>query len=445
MTDILNKALDMLEKHPLCDHCLGRQFALLGYGLENDERGRALKLGLALQAHAIVSSHPQECKRILETLATNGFLEVARELMLRFDKPLAKKESKKSCYLCENKLENVDKLVSTSLASMKDIEFDNFLVGVELPIAISEREDEFKAKFDVTYGEDLRNEFARIVGKRISKLVCKDVDFKTPHVTVLVNPFSRKTKAQVKPLFIFGSYRKLVRDIPQSKWFCSDCHGKGCIKCNWTGKMYNDSVQEIIEKPFLEATQGIKTSFHASGREDIDARMLGNGRPFVLEISGPKKRTLNLIKIKKMVNLQGRGKVKISHLEYADRDAVRKLKRNESLQKEYRITLEFENPVSRGDLVSLEKSLTNVPIKQKTPVRVLHRRADLTREKYIYELNVKRLSPKKAEMKLRCQGGLYIKELVTGDEGRTIPNVSQILNNRTRPRNLDVLNIIMKD
>ena len=42
--DTLEKALTMLSKHPLCDNCLGRQFALLGYNIENKDRGRALKL-----------------------------------------------------------------------------------------------------------------------------------------------------------------------------------------------------------------------------------------------------------------------------------------------------------------------------------------------------------------------------------------------------------------
>ena len=63
------------------------------------------------------------------------------------------------------------------------------------------------------------------------------------------------------------------------------------------------------------------------------------------------------------------------------------------------------------------------------------------REKYIYEVNVKKMSPRKAEMKIRCQGGLYVKELVTGDEGRTDPSVSEILNNKAKPVKLDVLNV----
>jgi tRNA U54 and U55 pseudouridine synthase Pus10 len=36
-----------------------------------------------------------------------------------------------------------------------------------------------------------------------------------------------------------------------------------------------------------------------------------------------------------------------------------------------------------------------------------------------------------------------VKELVTGDEGRTVPNVSEILNNKAKPLKLDVLNVIM--
>ncbi len=61
--------------------------------------------------------------------------------------------------------------------------------------------------------------------------------------------------------------------------------------------MYPESVEELSSKPLLEATQGEEVFFHASGREDIDARMLGSGRPFVIEISKPKKRFIDLKQI----------------------------------------------------------------------------------------------------------------------------------------------------
>jgi tRNA pseudouridine synthase 10 len=108
------------------------------------------------------------------------------------------------------------------------------------------------------------------------------------------------------------------------------------------------------------------------------------------------------------------------------------------------VLIEFENAVSEKDLRLLEETLSGTSIKQQTPLRVLHRRADLTREKYIYEVKVKKVSLKRAEMKIRCQGGLYVKELVSGDEGRTVPNVSELLGNRAKPLKLDVLNVIME-
>ena len=124
---------------------------------------------------------------------------------------------------------------------------------------------------------------------------------------------------------------------------------------------------------------------------------------------------------------------------------MRRLKKAESAQKEYRVLVEFEGDVSEEGLRVVAEKLSNAVIKQQTPLRVLHRRADLTREKYIYWVKVKKVSPNRAEMQIRCQGGLYVKELVSGDEGRTVPSVSQLLGNRAKPLKLDVLNIIMDD
>ncbi len=45
-------------------------------------------------------------------------------------------------------------------------------------------------------------------------------------------------------------------------------------------------------------------------------------------------------------------------------------------------------------------------------------------------------------MTIRCQGGLYIKELVTGDEGRTDPSVATIMDAAVKPLALDVLDVI---
>ena len=443
--DILEKALTMLSKYPLCDHCLGRQFALLGYSIENKDRGKALKLSLTLQASALNLAKNAEGIKRLKVLAANGFSREAQETLHHLKKRIAKKDQLKTCFLCEGKFQLLDGLIQKALQAIANYEYTTFLVGVELPVAVEEREDEFKAAFNVSYGESIRHEFGRLLGKGIAEQTGKTVEYKKPDIVVITNSFAEQVRVQVNPLFVAGRYRKLVRDIPQSKWFCSSCRGKGCEKCGGTGKMYPESVEELVSKPLLEAAEGEKTAFHASGREDIDARMLGNGRPFVIEISKPKKRFLDLKKLEGDVNANAAGKVEVSSLRFTNKDVVRRLKKAESAQKEYRVQIAFENAVSEEDLRLLEEKLNNVLIRQQTPLRVLHRRADLTREKYIYKVKVKKVSLKRAEMEIRCQGGLYVKELVSGDEGRTTPNVSELLGNRAKPLKLDVLNIIMDD
>jgi tRNA pseudouridine synthase 10 len=443
--DILEKASNMLNKYPLCDHCLGRQFALLGYSIENNDRGKALKLSLTLQASDLNSSKKAEGVKRLKVLALNGFSREAKETLKHLRKSIPKKDAANTCFLCEDRFQLLDGLTQKTLEAVVDYEYTTFLVGIEMPVSVEEREDEFKAIFNVSYGESIRHEFGRMLGKRIAKATGKTAEYKKPDLAIIVNPFLEQVRVQVNPLFVAGKYRKLVRDIPQSKWFCSRCRGKGCEKCNGTGKMYPESVEELSSKPLLEAAKGEKTSFHASGREDIDARMLGSGRPFVIEVSKPKKRFLDLKKLEAAVNANAKGKVEVSGLRFSSKDVVRRLKRGESAQKEYRVLIDFESNVSGEGLRLLEEKLTGILIKQQTPLRVLHRRADLVREKYIYEVKVKKCSRKRAEMKIRCQGGLYVKELVSGDDGRTTPSVSELLEKKAKPLKLDVLNVILDE
>jgi tRNA pseudouridine synthase 10 len=441
---VLDTAFQMLEKHPLCDNCLGRQFALLARGVENDERGKSLKLSLTMQASAMNLNGEKEGLRRLKVLASNGF-SIEAGTALRQSRKRVPKPKVHVCFLCDGKLQILGALVQKLLEETAYYEFTTFLVGIELPMTVEEREDEFKAALNVVYGESIRHEFGRVLGKRVEGQTGKTVDFRKPDLAIILNPWTENIKLQVNPLFVAGRYCKLVRDIPQSKWFCHNCHGKGCEQCGGTGKLYSESVEEIVSKPLLEVAEGGKSAFHASGREDVDARMLGRGRPFVVEISKPKKRQLDLAKAREAINALGEGKVQISKLRFTNRDVVRKLKKAESAQKEYRVLIQLDRDVTDDELCALEAKLACASIKQQTPLRVLHRRADLTREKYIYKVKVKKVAPNQAEMIVLCQGGLYVKELVSGDERRTLPNVAELLSTGAKTLKLDVLNVILDD
>jgi tRNA pseudouridine synthase 10 len=439
---LLETALSMIEKYPLCDHCLGRQFAQLGRGIENIQRGAAIKLTLTMRASVLTLAKNPKGSRQLRALASNGFSHNAEETLRQYGKH-APKEKPEACFLCDGKFQQLDTLLQKTLLALGYYEYTSFLIGVELPVQVEEREDEFKAAFNTGYSESIKHEFGRLIGKQLEALTGKAVEYMKPDIAVVVNPWKEKVTLQVNPLFVAGRYRKLVRTLPQSKWFCSNCRGRGCEKCGGTGKMYPESVEEIVSKPFLDATEGEKTSFHASGREDIDAKMLGTGRPFVVEVSKPKKRFLDLTALKEAVNMAGKRKVQISALRFTNRGVVRRLKKAESAQKEYRAIVEFDRDVSDDELRAVADKLTGISIKQQTPMRVLHRRADLIREKYIYWVKVKKVARNQAELKVRCQGGLYVKELVSGDAGRTKPSVSELLNTGAKTLKLDVLKVIV--
>src|SRR4030042_1300492 len=221
---ILETAMGMLEKHPLCNHCLGRQFAMLGRGIDNGDRGKALKLSLTMQASALTLAKNPKGSRQLRVLASNGFSRNAEETLRQYGKraPGAKPEA---CFLCDGKFQFINELVEKAFTALAYYEYTSFLVGVELPVSVEEREDEFKAAFNVGYSESIRHEFGRLLGKRIEALSAKTVEYRKPDVTLIINPFAEEVKIQVNPLFVAGRYRKLVRDIPQSKWFCSSCRG----------------------------------------------------------------------------------------------------------------------------------------------------------------------------------------------------------------------------
>ncbi len=440
--EILEKVQKMLEKYPLCDYCLGRQFALLGYKLDNQKRGEALKILLTMMGHELTFLEKGKGLSLLKTMAINGASEIAAELLRKMGKRVGKK---RECYLCGGRFEALPQLVDKVTENLEDYEYTTFLIGIKLPIEVEERADEFKAEFEIKYGESIRNEFSREIGKKVSVTVEKEVDYKAPDMVVLVNPFTGHVKPRANPLYIAGRYRKLVRGIPQSKWLCKECHGKGCPKCNWTGKMYPESVEEIIAAPVLKETEGEDASFHAAGREDIDARMLGHGRPFVIEVKKPKKRFIDLKALTQTVNDEAQGKLRVSKLRFTDKETVRKLKKGEAAEKVYRVVVEFDQNISDEKMRLLENMFSDVSICQQTPLRVLYRRSDRVREKYIYETKTKRLASNRIEMRIRCQGGLYIKELVTGDEGRTEPNIANVISAKVKPLELDVLGVIMED
>ena len=64
-------------------------------------------------------------------------------------------------------------------------------------------------------------------------------------------------------------------------------------------------------------------------------------------------------------------------------------------------------------------------IDQRTPERVSHRRADLVRKRQVIDIGVLGEENGLYRLEVVGEGGLYIKELVSGDGGRTTPSLAE--------------------
>ena len=395
---ILKTSKEILIENILCNHCLGRQFGKISTST-NERRGKVIR-------NLLINLYP-ELSSILN--------------------------QERSCFLCNNIFDKTDEIIKNI---SPNFEFNSFHVGTKVPEEIMKKEEILKEKYGLQYQESIKQELNRELGKKIELNTKKEFKREKEDATIMIHPYEFKTEYIINPLFIYGRYNKFVRGIPQTKWLCRRCKGKGCSKCNQTGKMYEESIQELITELFLNETKGTDSAFHGAGREDIDVLMLGKGRPFVLEIKSPQVRYIDLQKLELEVNKTNKGKIRISELCYVEKDIVEKIK-NTPMRKTY--LAEIDISLNEDEKEKIEEFFSNRDIYQETPNRVIHRRVDKTRIRKVYKV----LTSKEncSSLEIYCDGGLYIKELISGDEARTNPSIAELLGKNIKCVLLNVISI----
>jgi tRNA pseudouridine synthase 10 len=417
---MIEKIKGVFRKGFICNDCVGRQAAELLSGLTNEERGRIVRQFAAM----FIDSGEK-----FDADMSNFYGMRFRNVKVEAEKP-------KECKVCKNFFQNeIDKLAERVAKKLEGLEFNSFLIGSIPSGEMMKNEEKMWSETGIEFVEPIKSEINRELGKRVEKLTGKKFNLASPDMTIVVDLGTDRIRLQVKSLYIAGGYKKLVRGIPQTKWLCADCGGKGCKKCKGLGKLYKTSVQEEIEKPLIKAVKAKKSKFHGAGREDIDARCL-DYRPFVIELVRPMKRKVDLKKLAKEVNRSK--KVKVSSLKLVDKDYVVKIK-TERLDKTYMAEVIFLKDIDRKKLRLVKQMIGTVS--QQTPARVLHRRADKMRKRMVKSISVKIVGKRKLKIKVKAESGLYIKELMSGDSGRTRTNVADMLNNKVKKISLDVIKI----
>jgi tRNA pseudouridine synthase 10 len=392
------QALDRagLDSEPrICARCLGRTVAKAGMGFSNAQRGVAVS--------SIIG---YEC------------------------------EDESKCPLCKGVFLRLDAYAALCMKAAEPWAAETFLVGSRFDPASTEFEERLWGELKADAHEPIKSEFNRELGKMLSAKLGKEPSFDKPDITMVVDTAYDTVDVQVAPLFVRGRYRKTIRGIPQTRWPCKACRGTGCERCGNTGKMYQTSVEEIIAAPVMEQTGGSDHYFHGMGREDVDALMLGDGRPFVLEIRAPRSRIVDFALVESKVNSGGQG-VEISDMRPSEGSQIAELKDHRG-DKSYTVTVAFDSPVAEAKLNEVVALLHGREIVQRTPSRVSHRRADRHRRRVVRDVSVVRWSAGEAVLSVTAETGTYIKELVHGDAGRTKPSVAELLGVGCAVKSLEV-------
>ncbi|KAL1561123.1 tRNA pseudouridine(55) synthase [Salvia divinorum] len=236
-------------------------------------------------------------------------------------------------------------------------------------------------------------------------------------------------------VYVGGRYLKYSRNVSQSRWIIDD------------ERIGEASVEEIVGSNILPVCQGDKYKFHAAGREDIDVRMLGTGRPFLVEILNARQFPSDLLikEIETKINSLESKLVRVKNIRFLGSQGWELMREGEAeKQKQYVALVWISRPFENEDEHKLS-SFTDLKVLQKTPVRVLHRRSPLEREKIIHWMKIEKIagSSQYFLLHLCTQAGTYIKEFVHGDLGRTYPNVGSILGCRAEILQLDVTDVKM--
>lgn len=285
-----------------------------------------------------------------------------------------------------------------------------------------------------------------------------------PSTTTMV---SVDTSVSVATAFLAGSYNKWSRVVSQTPWLIDDGDDDDqCEKNNTDNSGANKdyinnegnngqgqtrkatSVEDVVLGGIRSVLDADKFTFVGGGREDVDVRMLGSGRPFLVEAVNPRI-VPSLLTAKHAACMTAASgqistAVSMNGLHIVDRAYCARLKQVESeKRKMYRCVI-WTSCAQTTDTLhrTFDDASQGFNLKQRTPLRVLHRRTQMVRDKKIFRTSVVRmLSDQFFLLDIEAQAGTYIKEFVHGDNGRTTPSVSSLLGCDADILQLDVMKV----
>lgn len=351
-----------------CNHCLGRIGGKKRFGQSNLESG----------------------------------LEV-RNLVVETDSTMAQaRENEPLCPFCENLFEEAPLLAELIKEAIGERECSRLQLGARIPKDQTEAEDHLRKRFGAGGSSPLKSSLVEEVAHQLNDLGIKSkLVIDKPEILALLDVLTLTVELDIRSHYMYGRYRKLERGIPQTKWPCRSCKGRGCQRCDQTGMQYQSSVQGLIGDPLLEIFGSKEHAFHGMGREDIDVRCLGRGRPFVIEMKNPIKREIDSDLIMKTINEAASGRLEVSDMRHSNRSEVVRIK-DTPAEKSYTIRYKIE-PITQTEFDVLTQVMEIPKNNQDRNRRRKDRHRGKKREDKVEEEEVDYSQLKKAELVALCE------------------------------------------
>ena len=332
-----------LVRKGTCDSCLGRVGGKRTYGQGLEEAGAAVRAAV---------------------LERDEHLANARE-----EAPL--------CPFCENLFEEAGLLADIIFDAIQPYDISRLQLGARFPKDQIEEEEQLRKRLAAGGSDPLKSSLVEQIGIRLKqRLEGVTMVSDKPDVLALIDVLTLTVDLDIRAVYVYGRYRKLERGIPQTRWPCRACKGRGCERCDQTGLQYKRSVQDLVGNPMLEIFEGKEHAFHGMGREDIDVRCLGRGRPFVLEIKEPRKRKFNAEKLAEIINEAANGSIEVSSIRPSSRSEVVRIK-DTPAEKSYTIRFKLE-PMNEAEYAVLTApvDMTKDDVQKRSTKRRRQRRGD---------------------------------------------------------------------
>ena len=315
-----------------CDHCLGRLGGKKRFEQSIEESGAEIRSAVVERDSHLVNAREEE--------------------------PL--------CPFCENLFEESELLADIIFDNIAPYELSRLQLGARIPKDQIQDEEDLRKRFGAGGSDALKSSLVQAIAQHLNtKLENVTLVNDKPQILALIDVLTLTVELDIRAHYLYGRYIKLERGIPQTRWPCRACKGRGCERCDQTGLQYKKSVQDLIGNPLLEMFQAKEHAFHGMGREDIDVRCMGRGRPFVIEMKEPKLRSVDVVKAMEQINTSAEGSIQITGLRDSNRSEVVRVK-DTPAEKSYTIRFRIL-PLSEAEYTVLTApvDLTNEDVQER--------------------------------------------------------------------------------